>query len=218
MIIGKIDYLNLLPFYIFLKSYRKYHIFKTQIEYKRSFPSKINREFRLKRVDGAFISSIASRGSKCTDVGIVANREVLSVMVFKSNSKSYDIESETSNALSKVLNISGEVSIGDKALKRYLANEQGMDLAKEWHSRYGLPFVFARFCYSSNPKFFKKLSRDFLKSRVKIPQYILSRYSKERGVARADILFYLTKISYKISYRERLALKLFFKKLKELNL
>lgn len=210
MILAKIDYLNLLPFHIFLKKYIKSTRLKKSIECKKSYPAKINRDFKARRVNGAFISSIASRGKKCTNAGIIANKEVLSVLVFSGKSQS-DYQSETSNALAKVLKIDGEIMIGDRALKRYFDGEESIDLAEQWHKKYGLPFVFARFCYNSNPTFFKKTAKNFLRKRksIKIPQYILIEYAKKTEIEPQNILYYLTKIYYKMGYREKLALKKF---------
>ncbi len=210
MILAKIDYLNLLPFHIFLKKYIKSTQLKKSIECKKSYPSKINRDFRARRVNGAFISSIASKNKKCTNAGIIANKEVLSVLVFEGESRG-DYQSETSNNLAKMLNIKGEVLIGDRALKRYFSGEKAIDLANEWHKKYHLPFVFAKFCYNSNPTFFKKIAKKFLQKNrtIKIPQYILKEYAKKTEISPQNILFYLTKIYYEIQYKEKLALKKF---------
>ena len=212
MIFAKIDYLNLLPFHIFLKKNIKSTRLKKSIEYKKSYPSKINQDFKKRRVNGAFISSIASKKRKCTDAGIVANGEVLSVLVFKGENRD-DFQSETSNALAKILNIKGEVVIGDRALKRYYSGESATDLSLEWKKRYNLPFVFARLCYNSNHTFFKNLSKKFLlkEKSIKIPQYILKDYAKRRGISPKRINHYLTKIYYHLSYKEKLALKKFLK-------
>ncbi len=210
MIFAKIDYLNLLPFHIFLKRYIKSTQLKKSIEYKKSYPSKINRDFKRRRVNGAFISSIASKNCKCSDAGIIANGEVLSVLVFEGEN-SNDIESETSNALAKILNIRGEIVIGDRALKRYYNQERAIDLSLEWKKKYNLPFVFARLCYNSNPTFFKNLAKKFLykKRSIKIPQYILKSYAKKTNISPKNIAYYLTKIYYHLEYKEKLALKKF---------
>jgi len=114
IIFASISYLNLLPFQIFIKK----KINNTQIKqimlFRRSIPSKINKEFKKRKVDAAFISSIKSKNQKCTNAGIIANQEVYSVFALNGK-QSFDIESDTSNALCKVLNIKGQVLIGDKA-------------------------------------------------------------------------------------------------------
>jgi len=78
---ASISYLNLLPFQIFIKK----HIASTQIKqimrYRRSVPSQINQEFKKKRIDAAFISSIKSKNQKCTNAGIIANKKVYSVQI-----------------------------------------------------------------------------------------------------------------------------------------
>ena len=50
------------------------------INYKKSYPSFINKQFKKRKIDAAFISSIASRGEKGLNVGIVAKNDVLSVL------------------------------------------------------------------------------------------------------------------------------------------
>lgn len=214
MIFAKIDYLNLLPFHIFLKRYIKSTRLKQSIEYKKSYPSKINKDFKRRAVNGAFISSITSKNCKCTDAGIIANGEVLSVLVFKGESRD-DFQSETSNALAKILKIKGEIVIGDRALKRYFDNEEAVDLSLKWKEKYNLPFVFARLCYNSNPTFFKKLAKKFLKKErsIKIPQYILKSYAKKSEISPKNITHYLTKIYYHLGYKEKLSLKKFLNSL-----
>jgi len=214
MLIGKIDYINLLPFHLFLKRYIKSSALKQAIESSKSYPSKINRDFKRGRINGAFISSIESKKAKSIDLGIVADGKVLSVLAFEGEFKE-DFHSKTSNALAKILEINGEIVIGDKALKRYLAKESCIDLSLEWKKRYNLPFVFGLFCYNKNPKYFKKLAKAFRKylkkskNRAFIPTYILNDYSKKTGIAKKDILFYLEHIYYVLEYKERLSLKKF---------
>ena len=55
------------------------------------------------------------------------------------------------------------------------------------------------------------LTKKFLATNVKIPQYILKQYAKRTNLSTKQIQEYLTKISYKISYKEKQSLKLFFK-------
>jgi len=104
-----------------------------------------------RHIDAGFISSIESPKYNCTNLGIIANKAVYSVFVLEGENKS-DHESATSNALAKVLNLQGEVLIGDKALKYYLEGGQGIDLAKEWYKQTTLPFVFAKLCYTCQLK------------------------------------------------------------------
>ncbi|MEA3290059.1 MAG: MqnA/MqnD/SBP family protein [Campylobacterota bacterium] len=212
MIFAKIDFINLLPFYIFIKKNIRSSQTKQIINYKKSYPSKINKKFKKRKIDAAFISSIASKRCRCLDLGIVAQDEVLSVLALKGNYQK-DIQSDTSNALTKILNIEGKVLIGDKALHYYhnSGDKEFIDLAKLWKERYGLPFVFARLCINKEEKYLKELADKFKKTKVKIPRYILKQYVSKTGIKESQIKEYLDKISYHIGYKEKRALKLFLK-------
>lgn len=212
MIFAKIDFINLLPFYIFLKKNIKSTQIKQIIEYKKSYPSIINKRFKYRNIDSAFISSIKSQKCNCLDIGIVAQKEVLSVLSLDGEYKK-DFQSDTSNMLAKVLDIKGEVLIGDKALYHFhnSKNQYFQDLALLWYQKYNLPFVFARLCFNSHKKYLEKLSKEFLKQKVKIPYYILKKYSNQTGISTKQIKHYLSKISYDIGYKEKRALKLFFR-------
>jgi len=216
MIFAKIDFINLLPFYVFIKKNIQSSQIKQIINYKKSYPSAINKKFKKRQIDAAFISSIASKNVKSLDIGIVAQNEVLSVLALKGKYEK-DYQSDTSNALAKVLGIEGKIIIGDKALQLYhnLDDKDFIDLAQQWKEKYNLPFVFARLCYNKNEKFLKDVSTNFLNTKVKIPQYILKQYMNRSGLSAKQIQEYLTKISYKISYKEKKSLKLFFKLTKE---
>ena len=212
MIFAKIDFINLLPFYIFIKKNIKSSQIKQIINYKKSYPSIINKQFKKRSIDAAFISSIKSKRCKCLDLGIVAKKEVLSVLALKGEFKK-DLQSDTSNALAVALDIKGEILIGDKALHYYhnSNDKEFIDLAKVWSDKYNLPFVFARLCFNKQKKYLEKLSKKFLATNVKIPQYILKQYAMKTDLSIKQIQEYLTKISYKISYKEKLSLKKFFK-------
>ncbi|MCK5110748.1 MAG: hypothetical protein KAQ94_04430 [Arcobacteraceae bacterium] len=212
MIFAKIDFINLLPFYIFIKKNIKSSQIKQIINYKKSYPSKINKQFKKRQIDAAFISSIASKRCKCLDLGIVAKNEVLSVLALKGKYEK-DYQSDTSNALAKILEIEGKVLIGDKALYHYHNSQDKdfVDLAQLWKSKYNLPFVFARLCFNKEKKYLENIAKQFLKEKVKIPQYILNQYSQRSNLTNKQIKQYLTKISYKISHKEKQSLKLFFK-------
>lgn len=207
---GKIDFINLLPFHVYIKKNIKSSQQKAIIEHKKSYPSKINKLYNRRKIDAAFISSIASRNQKSLNFGIVAKKEVLSVLLVPGVYEK-DYQSDTSNALAKVLKLEGKVIIGDKALKYYhdSENKNFIDLAKAWQDKYKLPFVFARLCFNKNEKSLKKLTRNFKKEHIKIPQYILEKYSKRSGVSKNNILEYLKRIDYEINYKEKRALKLF---------
>lgn len=223
MIFGKIDYLNLLPFHVYLKRSAIKSYNKAAIEYKKGVPSRQNNALKRKKVDAAIISSIEStrKNYKKLDFGIVAKKEVKSVLVRKNSAPKRDNASASSNALAKVLGVKGEVIIGDRALKSYINEgaDKFIDLAKLWNERTnGLGFVFARFCYTSNKTACENLARGFLKTKknssIKIPRYILQKYSKTRQINPKDILEYLKLISYHIGKKEKRALKLFLQKAK----
>ncbi|NQY21009.1 MAG: hypothetical protein HRT40_06840 [Campylobacteraceae bacterium] len=219
MIFGKIDYINLLPFNIYIKKNIKSTQIKSIINYKKSYPANINKKYRKKQIDSAFISSIASRNQKCLDLGIIAKKEVNSVLVIKGENKK-DIESETSNALAKVLKINGQVIIGDKALRYYHTNPDKndyVDLAKTWQDKYNLPFVFARLCFNKNEKYLKKCVKNFDKRKIKIPRYILKQYAQRSGISEKNILEYLKLIDYHMGIKEKKSLKLFLKLTKEIK-
>ena len=147
---------------------------------------------------------------KYLDFGIVAQDEVLSVLLIPGIQES-DFQSQTSNALALILDLEGKVIIGDKALKFYHENPNiiKIDLAKEWKKKYNLPFVFAVLCFNSNKKALKKITKNFNKQYIKIPQYILEQYSKRSGVSKNNILQYLKKIDYNLGFKEKRSLKLF---------
>ena len=212
MIFGKIEYLNLLPFHVFMKRYTKSSQQRHSLHYKRGVPSQINEAFRTRRVDAAFISSIASRRCKCLDLGILSRKEVKSVLLIPGKSKN-DAESATSNVLAKVLKREGEVVIGDKALRHYLSkkNDGAVDLAKLWYEEQKLPFVFARLCYHGKAGKYKKLSQKFLEKQHKIPQYILERSSQKTQIDKKDILEYLELIEYKLDPHALLSLRRFLR-------
>ena len=211
---AKIDYINLLPFYIFVKKELKNAQFKQSINYHKDFPSAINKRFKKREIDAAFISSIESKRGNFNrlNLGIVAKGEIRSVLVKKNSSFRCDSHSATSNILAKKLNIDGEVIIGDKALKRYCKDPDSyIDLASEWKKRYNLPFVFARLCVNKNYKFYKKLSKRFLSKKIKIPHYIIKKYSKTRDIPVSEIKSYLKLVSYEISTKELNSLKRFLR-------
>ena len=207
MIIGKIDYINLLPFYVFLKK-RLTSQEKAALNFYKGVPSQINKKFKKGRVEAAVISSIFSAKYSCSDFGIVAHKKVASVLVCPGESKT-DSDSNTSNILAKILDLQGEILIGDKALRQ--RDKRCADLAQKWYEKYRLPFVFARFCYRKRSRIYRKLAEDFLKTRVKIPHYILQRYARRSGLGPKEIHSYLQLIGYTISAKEKRSLKKFLK-------
>jgi chorismate dehydratase len=217
MIFGKIEYLNLLPFHVFMKRFIRHSSTKMSMEYKRGVPSAINHAFHTRRVDAAFISSIGARKSANVGLGIIAKREVKSVLIIPSRADKKDAASASSNVLAKILGFEGEVLIGDKALRYALANSDYIDLAGEWRKRHKLPFVFALLCYHKDKKKYEKIEQEFLKRSVKIPQYILKNASKKAEVQERDILEYLKLISYKVDNRAKRGLKKFYKEAKNVS-
>lgn len=148
-----------------------------------------------------------SKNKKCFNAGIVAKKEVRSVLVCKGEGE--DKESATSNVLAKILNIDGKVVIGDKALKQ----KNCIDLANEWYKKYKLPFVFALFCCNKKNQKYKKLINEFLKTKQKVPYSIIKKEAQKIGISPKEAKEYLDKIIYyKIGWREKKALKLFWKK------
>ena len=210
MIFGSISYLNLLPFQVFLKKHLKHSSSKMAFNYKRDVPSAINKALRKGHINAGFISSIESSRYRCSNLGIISNKMVYSVFVIKGEAKK-DKESASSNRLAKVLNIQGEVIIGDKALKYYLDGGEGIDLSLEWYKRTKLPFVFGRLCFNCYSKNIRTITKSFIKTPIKIPQYILKKEAKKRQITTKQLLWYLEHISYKMDYKAEKSLKLFLK-------
>ena len=208
MLFGSISYLNLLPFQVFLKRYISSSAAKMSFNYKRAVPSQINKALKRKEINAAFISSIESKKCKCTDLGIIADKKVYSVLLLSGDNE-IDPASATSNQLAKVLDLKGKVLIGDAALKYYLDGGEGIDLAEAWYEKTGLPFVFARLCYNKHDDAVKKIARKFAGTKVKIPQYILKKEAKKRGLTAKQLTWYLEQIYYTMGYTEKRSLKLF---------
>ncbi len=215
MIFGKIEYLNLLPFHVFMKRFIKNGSSKMSMEYKRGVPSTINAAFHKHRVDAAFISSISAKKSKHVSLGIIAKKHVKSVIIIPSASTIKDLESASSNVLADVLGIQGEVLIGDKALRYSLENSDYLDLAEIWHDKYQLPFVFALLCYHKDQNLYKRIEKEFLKAKIKIPQYILQQASQKTEVSKKDVLEYLELISYELDSKSKRGLAKFYKESKK---
>jgi len=215
MLFGSISYLNLLPFQVFLKRYISSNAAKMSFNYKRAVPSQINKALKRREVNAAFISSIESRKCKCTNLGIIADKKVYSVLLLEGKNES-DPASATSNKLAKVLDLQGKVLIGDAALKHYLDGGKSIDLAEAWYKETGLPFVFARLCYNKHGKEIQKIARIFTHTKVKIPQYILRKEAKKRGITSNQLTWYLDHIYYEMDDKANKSLKLFLKKSKRL--
>lgn len=218
LVFGKIEYLNLLPFHVFMKRYISSSQAKMSMHHKRGVPSKINKEFLARRVDAAFISSISAKGKKQVRLGIIAKKEVLSVLVVPNEHDMSDTESATSNRLAKILNLQGKVLIGDKALRYYLSGAEHIDMAGVWHTKYKLPFVFALLCYHKDKRVYKRIEKQFIAKKIKIPDYILQEASIRTNISKKEILHYLEFISYKIDAKAEKGLKKFYTKARTLNL
>lgn len=228
---GKIEYLNLLPFDVFLKGYRTNNSLKHACNYKKSYPAKLNQEFLFRRIDSGFISSIvgmkAHYKAKACKAGIIACKEVWSVLVLESNPAN-DYQSATSNALCMVLDLKGAVLIGDRALKYHYDSINGntqvqyKDMAKCWYDKTGLPFVFGRACFHTHDIFYQNLISDFNHKLgqgkrykgIKIPHYILMSYVNKIGIKKTFARAYLERIYYRIGAKEHHALTIFYRYLR----
>jgi len=208
MLFGSISYLNLLPFQLFLKQRLRDNASKMGFRYKRAVPSQINRSLKRREINAAFISSVESKKCKCTDLGIIANKNVYSVLLLEGENEK-DPASATSNRLAKVLDLRGKVLIGDAALKYYLEGGKGIDLAEAWYAKTGLPFVFARLCYNQHGRSVEKLARTFAHTKVRIPQYILKKEAEKRGVTAKQLSWYLEHIYYTMDWKAKRSLKKF---------
>ncbi len=213
MIFGKIDFINLLPFHVFIKRYAQTTQFHQSLHYHKGVPSALNRSFAARRIDAAFISSITARNCSHFNVGIVAKKEVLSVLSLPNTDKD-DRDSATSNLLARILDIHGEVLIGDKALRYYYSGGEHIDLGQIWHERTGLPFVFALLCTHHHTDELRRLSRAFIAIKVRIPYYILMEASRRSGLSPVQITHYLKFISYKVGVKEERGYKEFLKEAK----
>ena len=216
MSFGKIEYLNLLPFHVFMKRHVRSAQRSKSMEHYKGVPSAINEKFASRKVDAAFISSVNAKKYQNVGLGIIAKKDVLSVLVIPGETNKKDAASATSNVLADILGVKGEVLIGDKALKHYLEKKPHVDLAKAWNERCGLPFVFAVLCFHKNKKSYKNIERKFLARKVKIPQYLLGQASKKTNVTNKEILNYLEYISYDLDYKAMKGLSLFYKMKKSL--
>lgn len=217
MIFGKIDFINLLPFHVFIKRYARSTQFHQSLHYHKGVPSALNREFAMRRIDAAFISSITAKNCRHFGVGIVAQREVLSVLSLPNANKA-DEDSATSNLLTQILDIHGEVLIGDKALRYYYSGGEHIDLGGLWHEKTGLPFVFALLCTHHHTDELRRLSRAFVAKKVKIPYYMLMEASRRSGLSPAKITHYLKFISYKVGVKEERGYKRFVSEAKKRGL
>lgn len=213
---GKIDYINLAPFDVFIKKYPMPSSFKKCLQLKKSYPSRLNKDFLFKRIDAGFISSIAGyhsyRKGRVTCSAIISRGDVWSVLVLP-KSQGEDYQSATSNALCKVLGLRGEVLIGDRALRYRYEKGKHIDMGKIWFQEQGLPFVFGRLCFNICSELYTRIGVEFSRKKIKIPYYLLHQYSLRVGIPKKYILEYLKHIYYKMGPKEQLGLKRFYRQL-----
>lgn len=211
MKIGRIEYLNLLPFFVFLKRFPLTTASKQFALHHHSYPAKLNTDYLFRRIDSGFISSFAARKQRLSCAGIVGKGKVQSVLAIIGESGA-DYQSATSNALLQTLQINGRVLIGDRALVFYLTHDKSafVDLAEAWFAKHRLPFVFGRFCYQTKSALHGKIARGFVQSRVKIPDYILSQAARDTKIEPKHIRAYLRQIFYKIGAKERKSIRVFY--------
>lgn len=207
---GRIDYLNLLPFHVFMKRYVRSSQAKMMLRHGENVPSAVNRAYRRREIDAAFISSIRAKRQRHLHLGIIADGQVQSVLLFESDTPENDSASETSNVLAAVLGLQGRVLIGDPALRAFYEGAEAIDLAEAWQKRYGLPFVFAVLCYQAEGERMRRLGRAFERHPKKIPHYLLQRAAARSGVPPAVILSYLEHIHYRLDHRSLKALHRFW--------
>ena len=213
MIFGKIDFINLLPFHVFIKRYARSTRYQQSLHYHKGVPSALNRSFAARRIDAAFISSITAKNCSYFNVGIVAKKEVLSVLSLPNADKD-DRDSATSNLLARILDIHGEVLIGDKALRYYYSGGEHTDLGGIWHERTGLPFVFALLCTHHHTDELRRISRNFVQKKIRIPYYILMQNARKSALTPQQITHYLRYISYRVDEKEMRGYKRFLKEAK----
>jgi len=208
---GRIEYLNLLPFHIFMKRYLRSSQAQMMLRHGSGVPSAVNRAYRRRKIDAAFISSIRARRERHLGLGIIADGAVQSVLVVPSEAPAGDRASETSNVLAALLGLEGRVLIGDPALRAFLGGIDAVDLAAAWKERTGLPFVFGLLCYQGSFTQMERLGRAFERHPKKIPQYLLKHAAGRTGVAPGEILDYLTHIHYRLDHRAKRGLERFWR-------
>jgi chorismate dehydratase len=67
-------------------------------------------------------------------------------------------------------------------------------------------------CYHKDEQLYKRVQKNFLKRKIKIPQYILQQASERTQIPAKDILAYLGYISYHLDKKAKLGLKKFYNK------
>ena len=187
---------------------------------KKSYPAKLNQDFLFGRIDAGFISSIAGYDShyahRACPSGIIAKGAVWSVIVKKGSG--FDYQSDTSNALSQILGLQGEVLIGDRALVFKRSGGEFEDMGEKWWECTGLPFVFGRLCFRAHGELIGRISRMFNKryatKRKKIPHYMLAAAARRSGLEPWYILEYLEHIFYAMGSKEKHGLERFYREVR----
>lgn len=189
---GKIDYLNLLPFEVFMKQYPKTAQTRAFYSAFKSYPAKLNRQFLFGKIDAGFISSImASRNFKgrsnpqikALSAGIIAKKRIDSVIVLHGENKN-DYQSASSNALARVLGVNGRVLIGDRALKEVLKirknyQKDSIESSSKKHEQHEIS---ANLIESKNKKFTSKkdsIESKPLKDSIESKKHIESKTPQE---------------------------------------
>lgn len=211
MLFGKIDYLNLLPVHLLLKRRLRGTNQPLSLRAKRGVPSKINRDFRARRIDAAFISSIEGQHLRHVKLGIIAKGEVQSVLALPQSGFTPDSASATSNTLAKLLQIEGRILIGDAALRYRLEGGEGIDLAARWVERERLPFVFALLCYHRHARVLKAIEQEMARHKTRIPYYILKQVAAQKELPTSAVTDYLKRISYVLDPKAHRALQRFWR-------
>jgi chorismate dehydratase len=148
----------------------------------------------------------------------VAKKEVLSVLSIPHTRHKNDTDSATSNLLAQILDIHGEVLIGDKALRYYYSGGEHIDLGKTWYEKTSFPFVFALLCTHNHTAELKRLSRTFIRKPIHIPSYIVKDAAAKSDLTPNQIQHYLRHISYRIGEKEKRGFKRFMKEAKKKEL
>lgn len=209
---GEINYLNLLPFRLYLKRHR----YRDRWVIKTGTPAEVNRWFREGRIDGGVLSSVRAVEGVRYPVGIGAEGPVWSVLLSPTR-EGGDPASNTSNLLPVALNLKGQVVIGDRALSLYLKNrEEWVDLGEEWFRQVQLPFLFAQLTSRRPSRELERVATGFLRQGrgiYRIPQYLLRWEGARRGLSPRQVEEYLRLIRYQVGWREELGFKKFLRRL-----
>lgn len=206
MIFGKIAYLNLLPFHLFIKRSPLCHPFQKTM--KLGVPSHINTLYHKRRVHAGFISSITAKKNELCGVGIIAYKKVLSVLILEGESHD-DPASQTSNCLAKILQKQGKVLIGDPALRYYYQYPDTLDMATLWYEKTHLPFVFGLLCANTHKTYFRRIARKFSQTSIRIPYYILKQEAMRSHLTPTQIRYYLEHIHYTLTPKAKRGFEVF---------